>query len=358
MIPKQQIQMAKRADLPSILKGLGIEIVSNGKDYHFSAHDSLKLFLQDGIWLYKWWSRNGEVGDGIQYLRRHCGMGFTEAVSTLSGARIFQNTASQHLNRQNLHCLGPIKKPEKWRTKKWQRDSEKLIQVGRSYLLGPNGKERISYLVHQRGLDLDTIRQRRLGWLPEKRHMPSKLLIPCYDSQGHLIRIRFRIDTFNPGLQRYRISKGSNPHAPYPIGVAAAKPLMILESELDAILIAQEAAEHIGVLGMGTTAMKFSPAMIRFLSQNIPIILVSLDNDQSGKKKTSRLIRELPNAIAWPVPEKYGKDPGEAFKRINLKHWIETGLKSHSTLNIESREKKSKGLSYLGWYRFRTHSVD
>ena len=103
----------------------------------------------------------------------------------------FQNTTSEHLNRQNLHCPGLKKKPEKWRTKKWQRDAEKLIRVGRSYLLGPNGKERISYLANERGLDLDTIRQRRLGWLPEKRHMPSKLLIPCYDSQGHLIRIRF-----------------------------------------------------------------------------------------------------------------------------------------------------------------------
>ena len=115
--------------------------------------------------------------------------------------------------------------------------------------------------------------------------MPSKLVIPCYDSRGHLIRIRFRIDKFNPGQERYRISKGSNPKAPFPIDVASGKPIMILESELDAILIAQEAGDHIGVLGMGTTAMKFSPAMIRFLSQNIPAILVSLDNDQSGKKK-------------------------------------------------------------------------
>lgn len=335
MIPTQQIQMAKRADLPRILKGLGIELVCCGKDYHLSAHDSLKLFLQDGIWLYKWWSRNGEVGDGIQYLQRHCGMGFPEAVAILSESAIVQNTASQHLNRQNLHCPGLIKKPEKWRTKKWQRDAEKLIRVGRSYLLGPNGKERIAYLVHQRGLNLDTIRQRRLGWLPEKRHMPSKLLIPCYDSQGHLIRIRFRMDTPNPGQQRYRISKGSNPYSAYPIGVASAKPLMILESELDAILIAQQAAEHIGVLAMGTTAMKFNPAMIRYLCENIPIILISLDNDQSGKQKTSQLIRELPNAIEWPVAEKYGKDPGEAFKRINLKHWVETGLKSHSTQGIK-----------------------
>ncbi len=164
--------------------------------------------------------------------------------------------------------------------------------------------------------------------------MPSKLLIPCYDSEGNLIRIRFRIDTFNPGQPWYRISQGSNPAAPYPIGVAAAKPLMILESELDAILVAQEAKEHIGVLAMGTTAMKFSPPMIRYLSDNIPIILISLDNDQSGKQKTTELIAKLPNAFQWSVPEKYGKDPGQAFKTMNLKQWIETGLKRHRCATI------------------------
>jgi DNA replication protein DnaC len=45
MIPKQQIEMAKRADLPSILKGLGIELIPNGRDYHLSAHDRRVLFI-------------------------------------------------------------------------------------------------------------------------------------------------------------------------------------------------------------------------------------------------------------------------------------------------------------------------
>jgi len=330
MIQKKQIKMAKRADLPSVLKGIGIELVPNGRGYHFEEHDSLKLFQQDGIWLYKWWSRNGEVGDGIQYLQRHCGMDFPEAVSILSGTTISQNTTSRYLNRQNLHYLDSKKKPEEWRTKKWQSNSEKLIRLGQSYLLGPNGKERVSYLVQERGLRLDTIRQHRLGWLPAKGHMPSKLLIPCYGSEGNLIRIRFRIDTPDPGQERYRISKGSNPDSPYPIGVASAKPLMILESELDAILIAQEAGEHIGVLGMGTLGMKFNPAMIRYLSDKIPINLISLDNDQGGIEKTIDLMKLLPNAIDWPVPEKYGKDPGEAWKRISLQAWVTAALKQSS----------------------------
>jgi len=163
MIPKEQIEMARGADLPRILTGMGIELVHNGRGYHLREHDSLKLFQHNGIWLYKWWSRNGEVGDAIQYLQRHCGMDFPEAVSILSGTTIFQNTSSQDVSRQNLHYLDPKNKPQQWQTKKWHSNSEKLIRVGQSYLLGPNGKERVSYLVHERGLHLVTIRQHRLA---------------------------------------------------------------------------------------------------------------------------------------------------------------------------------------------------
>lgn len=228
MIPIEQLEMAKRANLPRVLEGMGIELVPNGRGYHLKEHDSLKLFQQDRIWLYKWWSQNGEVGDGIQYLQRHCGMDFPEAASKLSVTIPFQNTTSRHVNRQNLHCLDPKKKPKEWRTKKRQRNSEKLIRVGLSHLQGPNGKERVSYLVHGRGLHLDTIRQRRLGWFPAKDNMPSKLLIPCYDSEGDLIRIKFRIE--NPDLgQKGTESVREATLTHLLLWVAFAKPLMILE---------------------------------------------------------------------------------------------------------------------------------
>jgi len=333
MIPKQHIETAKRTDLPRVLKGMGIELVSNGKGYHLREHDSLKLFQQDGIWLYKWWSQGGEVGDGIQYLQRHCAMSFNEAVATLSGPIISENSTPQHVGQHDSHCPESKKKPQQWMTEKWQIASEKLIRVAQAYLFGPNGKERVSYLIDERGLHIDTIRQYRLGWLPANRQMPSKLLIPCYNSQGNLIRIRFRIDNPAPGQERYRISRGSNPDSPYPLGVSSRKPVTIVESELDAILIAQEAGDRVGVLAMGTTGVKLNPAMMRYLTDKIPIILISLDNDQSGKEKTTSLINELPNAIDWPVPEKHGKDPGKAWKRMNLGAWIEAGLRNRSILN-------------------------
>jgi len=276
MIPKQQIDAAKQANLPGVLKSLGIEIVFSGANFQSKNHDSLKFFRQNGVWLYKWWSRNGEVGDGIQYLTRHCLLSFPEAVAALSGSPITQQKAP---GVYRLHR--PILKPQKWKTLKWQTESKKLIQFSRSCLFGPNGKERLSYLVQERGLQIATIQQRCLGWLPPKEQMPSKLVIPSYDSRGDLIRIRFRIDKSGPGQERYRISKGSNPKDPFPINVASGKPIMILESELDAILIAQEAGDLIGVLGMGTTALKFDGAIADYLIKNIPAILISLDNDQS-----------------------------------------------------------------------------
>lgn len=73
--------------------------------------------------------------------------------------------------------------------------------------------------------------------------------------------------------------------------------------------------------------------MIRYLTDKIPINLLSLDNDQSGRKKAAGLMNQLPNAINWPVPEKYGKDPGQAWKLMNLRAWIEAGLENPFILN-------------------------
>jgi DNA primase len=317
MISKATIDAAKHADLPGILSQLGIELVQNCHGYHFRQHDSLKLFQKNGIWLYKWWSRAGEVGDGIQYLQRHLGMTFQEAVATLSGSSMINHA-------KNHWAL-----PQPWLTENWQRSSQKLIQAAMWHLWRPHGKECFLYLVNQRGLYPQTILKHRLGWLPQNGHMPAKLLIPSYNSQGQLIRIRFRIDKPQKDQERYRIRKGSNSCAPFPISIRPGKPIIIIESDLDAILIAQEAGVLTGILSLGTTGSKLTPAMIRFINKNIPLTMIGLDNDEAGKVLTTRLLKELSKAVNWPVPLKYGKDPGEAWKTMDIRKWIEQGIKEH-----------------------------
>ncbi len=140
------------------------------------------------------------------------------------------------------------------------------------------------------------------------------------------MRIRFRI---NSTIQeRNRVSRGSNAHLPLPLGISCHKPVVIVESELDAMLVSREAQDLVGVLGLGSTGAEFSPRMLRFLNEKIPIVLIRLDNDRAGAKRTVGLMKALSNAINWPIPQKYGKDPGEAFKRMDLGRCVEKGVRT------------------------------
>lgn len=327
MMTKDQIDKAKRANLPCVLQTMGVTLIPEGNGYHLSEHDSLKFFKQNGIWIYKWWSQGGEAGDGIDYLKRYHGLGFYEAVRALLGSSVFLNK-----DRHKFRSQDQSKQSEAWHTNEWQLKSEKLIRIAQSYLFGPNGKERLCYLVYHRGLRLDTVQKHRLGWLPAKDHIPSRLLIPCYDIKRNLVRIRFRIDT--PENERYRISRGSSAHHSFPLGINKGKAVIIVESELDAMLIEQEAMGIIGVIGLGSTGVKFTSEMISFLNKKVPVTLISLDNDRSGQMKTDVFSKAISNSIVWPVPEKYGKDPGEAWKKMDIRRWVEEGLDQHVRFKI------------------------
>lgn len=161
MISKNHIEKAKRSDLPGILQRMGESLIPEGNGYHFRDHDSLKLFQKNGIWLYKWWAKGGEVGDGIDYLQRYHGMDFNEAVKVLIGSHNHSNKikGGKHTHNYSKH----EDRSEDYKTSQWQQKSKRLIRVAQSNLFLPNGKERISYLKHERGLRLDTILQYHLG---------------------------------------------------------------------------------------------------------------------------------------------------------------------------------------------------
>ncbi|MDM8537573.1 hypothetical protein QUF70_12520 [Desulfobacterales bacterium HSG17] len=63
-------------------------------------------------------------------------------------------------------------------------------------------------------------------------------------------------------------------------------------------------------------------------NEKVPVVLICMDNDQA-KDTTNRLKSDLKNAIDWPVPERYGKDLGEAWKKMDMNSWINIGLGRH-----------------------------
>ena len=62
------------------------------------------------------------------------------------------------------------------------------------------------------------------------------------------------------------------------------------------------------------------------LLKQIPVILLSLDFDDSGKKHYSFWMKQYPNLRPWPIP--YFKSPGDAFEKIqiDIANWIKYGL--------------------------------
>lgn len=320
MISGSLIRRAKKADLPTVLQNLGIRLHREGRGFRLADHDSLKLFTYRAAWLYKWWSRNGEVGDGIQFLQRYCRMNFQQAVSELNGFGVDESGDRDY--------CGKVPEPESWLSPRWREKARRIVDMASANLFGGRAEHSLVYLRLQRGLAVKAIRQRRLGWLPAKGHMPSKIVIPCYNCKGRLMRIRFRMDGPKSHQERYRVMKGSDASSSFPLGLTPGKPLMWVESELDAMLIHQEAGSMIGVLATGSAASRMNSQQTLFLREKIPFNLICFDNDSCGKDATERIIGKLPNAIRWTVPEACGKDPGEAWKQLNISHWVQQGLKT------------------------------
>jgi len=101
---------------------------------------------------------------------------------------------------------------------------------------------------------------------------------------------------------------------------------VIVESELDALLIFQEAGDVAGVIAMGSASARPDAAAHDLLKKSDKI-LNALDYDPAGARAAGKFWPETYGAkvIRWPVP--IGKDPSGAWQQgLNIRDWIEAGL--------------------------------
>jgi len=214
---------------------------------------------------------------------------------------------------------------KQWQTQHWQESCLSIIKQAKYNLL--KSKKPLEYLIDERGLNFETIKKYNIGWFPENKQHPAKHIIPVYNSQGKLLRLKFRNWNKTEASARYKCIDGSCTTHPYPIGIQPGKAVIIVESELDAILIHQETHNIIGVLGLGNDNVKLTPEMKEFLNKKIPVVLISLDNDRNGWNLTKRFLSEIEMSSKWwPAP--CGKDPGDAWKKVDLKSWVKIGMKT------------------------------
>jgi hypothetical protein len=127
---------------------------------------------------------------------------------------------------------------------------------------------------------------------------------------------------------------------PMTIGTPYETTAVIVESELDAILLAQEIKRPIFIVALGSAQVKPSEELLERLAL-CPAVLVALDNDAAGAKAALWWQENVPGCHRTLTPSRYGKDFGEAFKNgLDLNKWIIAAMTIYaSTLTTKDDEK-------------------
>ena len=291
---------------------------------HCGGEDRFTLFLEQGEdGLGRFWCRQCSVsGDRIQFLREFKGLSYPEACGELN-----LDSAKSALDPPSTPKRPSEHPTRAWKPKNnqsppavWQSQTMRLIQWAASNLQSFPGI--IQWLQEAWGLSFETIKKARLGWCPKTyyRHrstwglppeikkngkpkrirIPHGLVIPIPASTGHIARVKFRCAEGEP--KYFPLPTVPTNTAPL-ILQSEAKPWVVVESELDALLLHQEAGSIVNVMALGSVSYPPDLEASKLLKA-APIILVCLDYDEAGQKRTYQWWKShFSNSMAWPVPK-------------------------------------------------------
>ena len=104
-----------------------------------------------------------------------------------------------------------------------------------------------------------------------------------------------------------------------------AKPIIIVESKLDAILIQQFVSDLCCWMALGGVGKK-PDQQIHELLKSAPLKLLALDYDEAGKKEYPFWMSLYPYSRPWPA--RMGKSPGDSYSlhQVDLRGWVMMGF--------------------------------
>jgi DNA primase len=276
-------------------------------------------------------------GDAIQWLRERRGLSFLEACDYLG---------HDPGPRKEARPAPAAREPKEAKTPSelWQSKARTFLDEAIKTLWTPKGDKIRAWLHAEKGLKDATIKAAGLGYnladifeargtwglepvlkndgTERLQWIPAGLVIPLIIN-GDVLRLRIRRD--NPGDgPRYVIVSGSGT-APLIIDQDKGA-AVIVESELDALLLSQEAGDIAIALAMGTATAKPDIKTHEIL-KDAPLILVSLDTDDAGTKASWKFWPDTYGKKARRWPTIGGKDASEArLNGLDLRTWIIAGL--------------------------------
>lgn len=346
---------ADRVNLLDIYQGKSLQARRassyKGGEYHgpcpvCGGVDRFHIWPQQGEHGSFWCRQCGKGGDAIAFLRTFDGLSYRDACTALG----------RDLGDTNPPSRTTIIRRPAWQPEpaiipgeQWQAQAEKLTAWAHQHLLAM--PEHLQWLAG-RGIGLDTVKTSFLGWnpgqkgkdlwrprqswgLPEEINeetgkprrlwFPQGLVIPCFN-RGQVQRLRIRRPAGEP---RYYVVPGSS-RAPLYLA-RHHQAVVVVESELDALALAEAAGDLLGVYAIGNSSAKPDADSCERLRE-MDVLLIATDFDEPDAKgnrpgaKASRWwLETFPRARRWPPAA--GKDPGEMHQAgISLREWIRVGI--------------------------------
>ncbi len=286
----------------------------------------------------RWWCRQcGRNGDGIAYAVEVGRVSESEAYQLRHGkpapmrAGPSMGVSGPRPSSQPEPCLPP--------SQVWQDRALAWSSAGADRLWGQSGQRALSWL-RNRGLADETIRQAQLGYNSDDQYedrelwgldpgkpvyLPRGIIIPWFIGR-HLWRVNVRRPVPPGGGPKYIGPAGSENGLYNADNLRVGKPAQLVEGELDALTVSQEAGDIVTPCATGSTAGSRTDRWIARLALS-SVVLVSFDTDEAGEKAREWWLGNLANGRYWrPV---IWKDANEMHQNgVNLRAWIAAGLGS------------------------------
>lgn len=282
----------------------------------------------------RYWCRQcGAEGDAVQFVRDYKRLSFREACAYL-GRPVEERTEQRTTPAPPAPML---QSPGD----EWGSAAASFVESSRAALWADPGAKALGWL-RSRGLDDATIRRAGLGYntadtyadrqdwgLPPETTeqgrakglwLPRGIVIPwCIDGALWCIRIRRPV-----GEPKYYFVPGGAANALYNAdALTTDRAAMILEGEIDALTVGQQAGELVAPVATGGTASGRRAKWIGRLSL-APTALVAYDTDATGDSAAAYWVDALPNARRW---RPYWADANDMARAgVDLLPWVRAGL--------------------------------
>jgi DNA primase len=328
--------------------GLDLKKTSNckGGEYHSACPACGEGVNRFAVWPQRnryWCRRCGTSGDTIQFCRDFMKLSYHEACKKVGESpRLFNHREYKYpiSEKPNIFSEPP---------KEWQGKALAFIEWGQKQL---RSSRMILEDLHQRGFTESSINDFKLGcsinssgrdfyrerseWglsceykddgKTRKLWLPAGLIIPTISDKGSVCKLKVRRHKWHPEdkLPKYVEISGSN-SCPSVYGDIGQGVVIVLESELDAMLIQQNANDLCFCVALGGVTKRPDFCCDQLLRKS-KLILWCLDNDEAGENAAFWWRKTYQHLKFWPSP--FGKSPGDALKDygIDLRQWILKGI--------------------------------